>query len=91
MGVERGRRQLGRVFSLGRNYLPLSGPDNACIFHVSKNKVKGSVLFDPRVGRGRKLAHRRVFLCFVCDVFTFRAVSLRTVWIYSTLLEWWDS
>lgn len=60
VGVGRGRRQLGRVFSLGRNSLPLLGLGNAHISHVSKNKAKGSVLFDPRVGRG-KLAHKRVF------------------------------
>lgn len=55
------RRQLGRVFSLGRNSLPLLGLGNVRICHVSKNTAKGSVLFDPRVGRGRKLTHKRAF------------------------------
>lgn len=32
----------------------------------SKNKAKGSVVFDPRVGRGRNLAPRRVFCVLRC-------------------------
>lgn len=48
-------------------------------FLMFLNEVKGCVLFDPRVGRGRKLAHIRVFLCLVCDMFTSREVTLRMV------------
>lgn len=53
-----------------QKFSSLLGLGNACISHVSKNEAKGSELFDPRVGRGRKLAGKRVFSWPVHDAST---------------------
>lgn len=64
VGVVRGRRQLGRVFSLGRNSLLSSGLGNARVSRVSKNKAKGSVRFDP--SRGGEETRSQKGTCMFC-------------------------
>lgn len=54
----------GLSFLFLRNSLLALGLGNG-ISHVSM--AKGSLVLDPRVGRGKKLACRRVFVCPVGD------------------------
>lgn len=78
VGVGRGRRQLGRVFSLGRNSLPLLGLGNVRISHVSKNKAKGSVYsLTLGWGEGRNSLTKGYFMSCLCCIHLSRTVTLR--------------